>query len=131
VTVDEIVTAVNAALQGCPMEPAVTLADLQAEIFTPRCAIPQCHDGSSATGDLVLEDGLAYEDLVNVVPAATLAAQAGRLRVDPGRPENSFLLIKLINPPPGTGSPMPLEGVPLSADDIEAVRAWILQGALP
>jgi len=55
------------------------------------------------------------------------------LRVDPGNPENSFLITKLTL---STSfdvrfqSRMPLGGEPLSAAQIEQIRAWILRGAL-
>lgn len=131
VTVNEIISAVSMALDGCPQAPVVTLAQVQESIFTPKCAVPLCHDSASANGDLILVDGLSEAQLVNVVPTVLLAAQAGQLRVDPGKPENSFLLIKLVGPPPGTGSPMPLVGDPLDAAEIQLVSDWILQGANP
>ncbi len=131
VTVDEIISAVTMALEGCPEPPVVTLAEVQDQVFTPKCAIPQCHDAASATGNLLLEAGASEAQLVNVVPSVPLAAQAGQLRVDPGHPENSFLLIKLTNPPPGAGSPMPLGEDPLPPEEIQLVTDWILQGAQP
>jgi hypothetical protein len=131
VTVDEIIAAVTAALDGCPMPPMVTLAEIQETIFTPKCATVFCHDAASANGDLVLVDGLSHSELVGVVPAVPIAAQAGQLLVDPGDPENSFLLIKLLGPPLGGGSRMPLTGDPLSGDEIERIRNWIVNGALP
>lgn len=131
VTVNEIITAVSMALNGCPLVEEVTLAEIQESIFTPRCAIPQCHDAASATGNLVLVEGASHAELVNVIPEVPLAAQAGQLRVDPGNPSNSFLLVKLLGPPPGAGSPMPLEGDPLKPEEIQQVSNWILQGALP
>ena len=65
------------------------------------------------------------------VAAVTLRPEAGQLRVDPGRPDNSFLLIKLVGPPLGAGSRMPLLGDPLDAGQIQLVADWILQGAQP
>ena len=131
VTVNEIIAAVNAALTGCGSEPAVTLAELQRNIFPPRCATPLCHDAATNAGELVLAEGVARANLVDVVPSAVIAAQAGQLRVDPTRPDNSFLLIKLVGPPLGAGGRMPLVGGFLSAEEIDAVRRWILDGALP
>lgn len=131
VTVNEIIVAVSMALDGCPQAPVVTLTEVQDQIFTPRCAIPLCHDAASANGELILAEGFSEAQLVNVVPSVPLAAQAGQLRVDPGRPENSFLLIKLVGPPLGAGSRMPLLGDPLDAGEIQLVADWILQGAQP
>jgi hypothetical protein len=47
------------------------------------------------------------------------------LRVDPGHPENSFLLVKLEGPPPDQGSRMPLTGAPLTDAEIQRIRDWI------
>lgn len=132
VTINEIIAAVNNALNGCPALPTVTFAELQQSIFTPRCAVAGCHDAASATGNLVLVDGESYGQLVNVAPSVPLAAQAGEFRVDPGHPENSFLLVKLSGAVPlGEGSPMPLVGDALTATQIEMIRDWILEGANP
>jgi hypothetical protein len=130
VSVAELVAVVDAALQSCPQPTVVTYDEVQA-IFTASCATANCHDAQSATGNLVLAEGLSYDQLVGVEPD-TFAAQAlGFLRVDPGRPENSFLLVKLLGPPDGQGGRMPLVGDPLSADQIDLIRGWILQGAEP
>ena len=51
------------------------------------------------------------------------------LRVDPGHPDNSFLLTKLTGPPLGQGSRMPLTGDLLSDAEVALIRAWILAGA--
>jgi hypothetical protein len=131
VTVNEIIGAVTMALDGCPERPVITLGEVQERIFTPKCAIRLCHDAASANGNLILAAGSSEAQLVNVVPTVPLAAQAGQLRVDPGHPENSFLLVKLTNPPLGWGSPMPLVGDRLPPDEIQLVTDWILQGAQP
>ena len=44
--------------------------------------------------------------------------------VDRGRPENSFLLKKLMAPDLGEGNRMPLAAVALSEDRIAAIREW-------
>jgi hypothetical protein len=132
VTINEIIAAVNAALNGCVTLPTVTLAEIQQTIFTPRCATAGCHSGASPTGNMSLVDGDSYTQLVNVTPSVPLAAQAGQLRVDPGHPENSFLLVKLSGQLPfGEGSPMPLTGAALTVDQIDMIRNWILEGAQP
>jgi hypothetical protein len=52
------------------------------------------------------------------------------LRVDPGNPDNSFLLRKLLGPGPGEGNRMPANSsTPLSDRVVGAVRDWILAGA--
>jgi hypothetical protein len=105
----------------------VTLAEIQQSIFTPTCALPTCHDAATHFEDLNLTDGVSASQLVGVP-----AVEATMPRVDPGHPENSFLLVKVQGKPPtGQGEQMPLTGGPLTADQIELVRNWILQGAKP
>jgi hypothetical protein len=131
VSVDELVRAVDASLNGCARDPLASFVEIQRTIFTPRCAIPTCHDAVSATGNLVLAEGVAYGQLVNVPPDIEAAAIAGFLRVAPGEPERSFLLMKVEEPPPGQGSRMPLGDEPLSAEETQLIRDWIEQGAAP
>ena len=51
-------------------------------------------------------------------------------RVDPGNPDNSFLLTKLVGPTtPAQGGRMPLVGGPLHDGKIDAIRKWIAAGA--
>jgi hypothetical protein len=116
------------------MGAAVRFAQIQDDIFTPRCAIPICHDSASQSGSLVLETGASFDELVGVEPFTPAAQRDGFLRVDPGDPDNSFLVIKLELPAGGTvelGSPMPLIGDRLSDVEIQLIRDWITQGALP
>jgi hypothetical protein len=109
------------------------LAQIQDEIFTPRCAVVICHDSASQSGSLVLEDGASFDELVGVEPSTPAARDAGFLLVDPGDPDNSFLVTKLELPDPSVelGSPMPLVGDRLTEDEIQLIRDWIAQGALP
>jgi hypothetical protein len=136
-SINELIAAVAALLNGCAAGPtptatqAASLALIQSTIFSPRCAIPTCHDSAFRSGDLVLEDSSAHGELVGVAPDIDTAREAGLLRVDPGDPANSLLLIKLEGPPPIYGSRMPLTGEPLGADEIALIRAWIAAGAPP
>ena len=127
VTINELIAAVDAALNGCPMPLPATLAEIQTTIFTPTCATVGCHNGQSHAENLNLIDGASYSQLVSVLSTVN----ASLLRVDPGHPETSFLITKLVGPPPGEGSPMPLTGGPLPAEQIQLIRDWILQGANP
>jgi hypothetical protein len=85
----------------------------------------------SPAGNLILETGQSYAQLVGVPPDVSTARDAGLLRVDAGHPENCFLLIKLEGPPPDQGSRMPLNDSPLSEAEIQRIRDWIAQGAHP
>jgi hypothetical protein len=132
VTIDEVMVAVGMALGGCPAEPTPVPVDfqrIQDEILTPNCLGSGCHNARDRVQNLVLEDGQSRQNLVGVTPANFAAASAGFLRVDPGRPETSFLLTKLQSPRPEFGSRMPLDRPALSAAEIELIRNWILQGA--
>jgi hypothetical protein len=137
VEINELIAAVNAALNGCPAEPTPTatpvasLAEIQQIVFSPRCAIINCHDYSGQQADLILEPDKAYAQLVGSPPSNGTAADAGLLRVDPGHPENSFLLVKLTAPGTGEGGQMPLGGPALAPKELELIRDWIANGAKP
>ncbi len=111
-----------------------TFPQIQATIFNTGCLDLGCHNTTDRAGLQVLEAGSAYADLVGVTPSYPTEAAQSLQRVDPGNPDNSFLLIKLTLPgvfDVDFGSRMPLSQPPLSAEQIERIRAWILRGALP
>jgi len=110
---------------------ASLFAQIQGTIFNPTCTDVFCHDESGFSGSLSLVEGRSYDALVNVEPDNLSARLEGLLRVDPGNPDNSFLLIKLMNPSLEQGGRMPLTGDPLSAEQIQLVRDWIEAGAEP
>jgi hypothetical protein len=109
----------------------VTFERIQRTIFSPRCSIPYCHEPLFKTGDLVLTPDESYNQLVGVEPDFPSAREDGFLRVDPGNPENSFLLVKLEGPPLEQGGRMPLTGAFLTPDQVQLIRDWIAQGAQP
>jgi hypothetical protein len=75
---------------------------------------------------LDLSAGVAYENLVNV----TSVGASGLLLVEPGDPDNSYLVAKIEgNALIGGSLRMPLGREPLSVEQIEAVRVWIDAGA--
>ena len=104
--------------------------DIQEYIFDKSCANSVCHAAPANAGSLSLTYGLSYEDLVGRVPQNPAAAAAGMKLVDPGNPDNSFLLTKLIGPTaPEQGARMPFGGGVLHNGKIEAIRTWIEAGA--
>lgn len=109
----------------------VTLAQVQSQVFTPSCLTQFCHTSTAQAGGMVLEDGASFAALVNVPAVNFDAMNAGILRVKPGDPDASFLVIKLTNPTLAQGSRMPMGQPPLSAELITLVRNWIAQGANP
>jgi hypothetical protein len=108
--------------RGLPFEP--TLAAIQANVFTPSCALSFCH-GDAQTANLHLSDGAAYASLVGVASVEVPTA----LRVEPFAPDESYLVCKLEHCAGVVGSQMPLIGGPLDPTFIEVIRTWILMGA--
>ena len=98
-------------------------------VFDKSCANSVCHAAPANAGNLNLTYGFSYEDLVGSVPQNPAAAAAGMKLVDPGDPENSFLLAKLMGPAaPELGARMPFGGGMIHSGKIEAIRTWIEAG---
>jgi hypothetical protein len=106
-----------------PSQEAPTFSDIQTMIFIPICV---CHVGAAAPQGLVLDAADTIDMLVNI-PSAQVR---DLFRVEPGNPDDSYLVRKLEGGPDIAGSPMPLGGPPLDQDMIDMVREWILAGAL-
>jgi mono/diheme cytochrome c family protein len=105
---------------------APTLDSIQANVFTPICS--GCHTGGGATlpSSMNLSNATAsHAALVGVASTEQPAVQ----RVSAGDPDASYVVRKLEGTPGITGSRMPLNGTPLSAELIADVRAWITAGA--
>jgi hypothetical protein len=109
------------------------MADVQA-IFDARCVT--CHDASKvglpAFPSMPLTDGASHASLVNKPASET----CGGTLVVPGNAAQSYLIQKLTNPTPCSGSRMPRPFeigpvVPLSADQIATITSWIDAGAPP
>lgn len=102
-----------------------TIESIQEHVFTPRCAT--CHSGASAPLGLRLEDAqTSYDNLVDRPSAENPTLD----RVEPGDPDNSYLIHKL----EGTqtvGERMPNGQPPLDPDTIAVIRQWISDGAPP
>ncbi len=107
---------------GLPFDPS--LAEIQANIFTPSCALSFCH-GAALSGNLDLRDGAAYSNIVGV-PSAELPVWN---RITPFNPDESFLICKLEACPSLVGQQMPLIGGPLPQEVIDVIRAWVNRGA--
>jgi mono/diheme cytochrome c family protein len=83
------------------------------KIFEDACVA--CHDGSDPT----VVDLSRPDDLVG------RAAANGRVLVEPGAPDRSYLLAKLEPGAAIDGDPMPMGGDPLPADRRAAISDWI------
>jgi hypothetical protein len=111
-----------------PLRSRTTFATLERKIFATSCATASCH-GAGAAGGLTLTPGSAYADLVDVPVTNDAARARGTLRVAPGDPDASFLLLKLTGAlAPDEGDAMP-RGDELPDAKIDLVRRWIAAGA--
>ncbi len=102
------------------------LIDVQAQVFSPRCALSGCHTGTGAQLGLNLSSGSTAATAVGVSSVEV----PGLLRVDPYNATDSYLYMKITGDPRIEGDPMPQAGTPLNAADLALVRDWIDQGAL-
>jgi Bacterial Ig-like domain len=96
---------------------------IQDNVFTPICS--KCHIGASAPEGLQLDAAHSYNLLVGV-PSVE---QPSLLRVDPGNPDQSYMVLKIEGAPGIEGGQMPLGETPLPQDTINAIRQWISNGA--
>lgn len=107
-----------------------TFEQIQRQIFTPTCALPTCHNVAQGEHQLSLAEGEAYANLVGVPANNFVANGAGLKRVDPGNPDNSFILKKLRDELiDGEGVRMPRDLKPLHHLHIELIEEWIAAGA--
>lgn len=102
----------------------VTLLELQQDIFGAICTA--CHTGANAPRGLRLDSAdNAYAFLVN--QAADEIPEL--MRVNPGNPDDSYIIKKLEGAANIVGGRMPLGGPYLTQEQINKVRTWIANGA--
>ncbi len=110
----------------CGAPPLVSFATEIQPIFTGSCI--GCHGGGSPAMGMSLESGQSYANTVNV---ASIQA-AGMDRIEPGDPDNSYLIHKVQGTQltvGGSGLQMPRNGTPLTQETIDLMRLWVTQGA--
>ena len=103
------------------------LAWIQDHVFTPSCVTGTCHRGSDPAVGLSLEAGMSHATLVG----HDASTQAGWVRVVPGSPPTSYLMVALgraAGPTPKDGT-MPLGMPPLCGAKLDAIERWITAGA--
>jgi hypothetical protein len=98
---------------------------IQDNVFTPICV--RCHSGASAPQGLQLDAAHSYAMLVGV-PSTEVP---GLDRVDPGNPDNSYIVLKLEGAAGIVGVQMPFGGPYLPQSTINVIRQWITNGAPP
>lgn len=100
-------------------------SEIQANVFTPTCAVSGCHTGASAPQGLQLDEANSYGLLVGVASSEVPSI----LRVTPGDPDNSYLIQKLEGTA-AVGERMPRGREPLPQPTIDIIRQWITDGAV-
>jgi hypothetical protein len=95
--------------------------------FNGKCVF--CHYEGSSSPNLNLEDPFGPNGLVDV-PTTYRGAS---VRVVPGNPDESFLMLKVRATAPDSvvGAPMPYSYALLTERQIDTVRQWIVEGARP
>jgi len=117
--------AVTVTVSNAP-PPTVTLAQLQTDIFTPKCS--SCHTGGGAAlpSSMNLSSAAAtFASLVNVTSVENVALK----RVTAGDPASSYIINKLEGTNLGGTARMPLGGPFLDQPTIDRVKTWITAGA--
>jgi hypothetical protein len=109
---------------GPPPNPNATFTAIQQNVFSAICT--ECHSGPSPSGGLSLAAGQAYNNIVGVASGGRPALQL----IEPGNPDNSYLIRKLEGEPDIAGSRMPLGQNPLPQSTINNIREWVSNGAL-
>ena len=104
-----------------------TLSSIQANIFTPSCALTGCHVAGTdfLPGSMPLENSTqSFNSLVD----EDSEERPELKRVDPGNSDDSYLVHKLEGRSNIIGDQMPLGGE-LSTEQIDVIKQWIDAGA--
>lgn len=104
----------------------VMVPDEVASIFEKRCASWGCHAGPGAPKNLDLTLEFVLPSLIN----KPSSQKPEFLRVKPGDPENSYLVMKIKGDPRIDGERMPRGSEPLAEAEIATIESWINQLAI-
>jgi hypothetical protein len=117
-----------------PNKIATSFSRMQEKVINPSCN--SCHAAGKAfavQSGLVLDDAVAYRNLVNARVKDVVAFAHGMKQVIPRDTESSFFYQKLLLWDPTKlqhfGSPMPLGTTSLSIGQLEFIKRWIMAGA--
>lgn len=97
-----------------------------APLLKSHCA--PCHLTGEEPGQMALHPKASYKSLVGAQ-----STESKLLRIRPGSAQDSYMIHKLEGTHLGVGGVgmrMPMEGAPLTADEIAMIRRWIDAGAL-
>lgn len=102
-----------------------TYANIQERVFVASCSsFSSCHDSSGPPAQ-----GLDLEtDAITALVGVESTVAAGRILVVAGDPDNSYLIEKIESMTPAVGVQMP-PNQPLDQNKIDALKAWIADGA--
>lgn len=117
---DSTVGPDESAVEGS--RPEATLAEV-GQVFAVSCVFSGCHSGEQPAADLSLEG-----DFAGRIVGVDSGQRPDFKLVDPGNPNKSYLLIKVRGDDEIVSQQMP-PGAPLSAEQVEIIRAWIASGA--
>ncbi|MBF0431739.1 MAG: hypothetical protein HQK83_10700 [Fibrobacteria bacterium] len=99
---------------------SIIFQEIENTILIPKCRV--CHYGIYAPHGLSFSEDSSRTDLKNTfskkVPALLLIA--------PGQPDSSYLIWKIEGRSEIEGAPMPNLALPLSQEDIDLIRKWVL-----
>ena len=104
----------------------VSFSSIAVDVLAPRCATSACHGGSPPAYAPRLDADVAYDELVG-----RPSLQASMNLVEPGSPDQSYLVLKLRGAAGWAGGIptfMPTDA-PLDESEIADVEAWIANGA--
>jgi len=104
-----------------------TIRSIQSNIFNLNCALSSCHIGPNPASGLNLSEGNAFGNIVGVPSQEVPSLQ----RVKPNSPDSSYLVWKIEGRQGIQGERMPRTGTYLSQEQIDVIRQWIANGALP
>lgn len=103
---------------------ALDLEELEQEvamIFGQSCARAGCHAGPNPQQGMDLSRDQFYTSTVD-----TPSRERPELkRVHPGKPDSSYLVMKIEGHPDIVGTRMPFTGERLSEDEVQAIRTWV------
>ncbi len=134
--------------EGRPLEPIEERVRVVREQAPPEPEAPgfdevsrvlegcrSCHAGPTAALGLDVDDlvGTAIGVRSAEVAPSNFGRDGTAMLIDPGHPERSYLVYKMLGEGPIAGAPMGAEGspdVPLSRDAIGIVSRWIAAGAV-
>lgn len=102
-----------------------SITGLHKNIFSPKCAVPGCHDGTFEPDFRTVQSTFSTMVYMNVNKLTLDSLKFYNYRVIPGDVDNSFLMERLLT---ATSDYMPSNSTRLPQSDLANIRQWILNG---